>query len=159
MAAAKKASAGPNIEYLEAQANEVRKTLPAHRADELFQVAAEAGYLTALADGGEDAEERAALIVSLEVLSKGSVIEWETETFVDTAYAKVQAEGVEARCNAVGERLKELGNAEAGLLIGAIVAYASNGIEKSEAQMLEKIGNAAGIQRKQIAEIVKKARG
>lgn len=159
MAAAKKATPGAlNTGYLEGQAEVVRKSLGA-KADDLFKVAAEAGYLTALADGGEDAAEREALVSAIETLSKGSVIEWESETFIDEAYAKVQAEGVDARCNTVGGQLKSLGNAEAGLLIGAIVAYASNGIEKSEAQTLEKIGKAAGIERKQIAEIVKKARG
>jgi tellurite resistance protein len=160
MAAAKKAATtgALNTAYLESQAEVVRQSL-GPKADDLFKVAAEAGYLTALADGGEDAAEREALVTAIETLSKGSVIEWESETFIDEAYGKVQTEGVEARCNAVGGQLKQLGNAEAGLLIGAIVAYASNGIEKSEAQTLEKIGKAAGIERKQIAEIVKKARG
>ena len=159
--AAKKATpaAGSNSAYLEQQADAIRKSLDGKRADELFKIAAEAGYLTALADGGEDATEREALVNAIETLSKGSVIEWESETFLDEAYGKVQSEGVEARCAVVGGKLKELGSAEAGLLIGAIVAYASNGIEKSEAQTLEKIGKAAGIERKQIAEIVKRARG
>lgn len=159
MAAAKKAAPKLNTAYLEAQAEVVRKSIPAHRGEDLFRVAAEAGYLTAIADGNEDAEERGAMVEALEYLSKGIVIEWETEAFLGEAYAKIQAEGTEARCKAVGERLKELKNAEAGLLIGAIVAYASNGIEKSEAQMLEKIGKAAGLERNQVAAIVKKARG
>lgn len=155
MAAAKKAFV-LDREYLAQQAEVVRASLGAN--EELFRVAAEAGYLTALADGGEDAIEREALVTALELLSKGNVIEWESESFLDDAYGRVTAEGADARCAAVGKRLKELGNPEAGLLIGAIVAYASNGIEKSEAQTLEKIGNAAGLQRAQVAAIVKKAR-
>lgn len=156
MAAAKKV----NSAYLEQQADTVRASLGgATKSEELFRLAAEAGYLTALADGAEDAAEREALVEALETLSKGIVIEWETEGFLGEAWARISAETVDGRCTAVGQRLKELGNAEAGLLIGAIVAYASNGIDKSEAQVLEKIGAAAGLARPQVAAIVKKARG
>jgi len=157
MAAAKK---GTNTAYLEQQADTVRASLGgATKSEELFRLAAEAGYLTALADGAEDAAEREALVEALETLSKGIVIEWETEGFLGEAWGRISAEGADARCAAIGQRLKELGNAEAGVLIGAIVAYASNGIDKTEAQVLEKIGAAAGLERKQVAAIVKKARG
>ena len=156
MAAAKKAKGA----YLEEQAETVRAALGAtSKADELFRLAAEAGYLTALADGAEDAAERDALIEALERLSHGIVIGWETETFLTDAWARISAEGNDARCAAVGSGLAALGQAEAGLLIGAIVAQASNGIDKSEAQALEKIGSAAGLARDKVAAIVKKARG
>lgn len=157
MAAAKKL----NTAYLEQQAETVRASLGGggNKSEEMFRLAAEAGYLTALADGAEDAAEREALVEALEMLSKGNVIEWETESFLGDAWGRISAEGVDARCAKVGARMKELGNAEAGLLIGAIVAYASNGIDKSEAQILEKIGAAAGLARPQVAAVVKKARG
>jgi hypothetical protein len=163
MAAAKTTaakSATPNKEYLEQQSEAIRAALAGStQRDEVFRLAAEVGYLTALADGAEDAVEREALVAALETLSKGLVIEWETEGFVGEAWTRISAEGADARAAAVGARLQALGQAEAGLLIGAIVAYASNGIEKSEAVMLEKVGNAAGLQRAQVAAIVKKARG
>lgn len=156
MAAAKKL----NTAYLEQQAETVRESLGgATKSEELFKLAAEAGYLTALADGAEDAAEREALVEALETLSKGIVIEWETEGFLGEAWQRISAEGVDGRCAKVGARMKELGNAEAGLLIGAIVAYASNGIDKTEAQILEKIGAGAGLARSAVAAIVKKARG
>ena len=157
--AAKKA-AKPNTEYLEKQAEEIRAALaPSATQGEVFRAAAEAGYLTALADGSEDDVERAALVSAIEVLSKGFVVGWETETFLDEAAAKVKADGAPARFTAVGKRLAELGHAEAGLLIGATVAHASGGIDKAEAQVLEKIGAAAGVGRQEVASIVKKARG
>jgi hypothetical protein len=155
--ASKKTS--PNTAYLEEQAEAVRESLAGTtRLPEVFAAAAEVGYLTALADGVENDEERAAVVMALEVLSKGFVVEWETETFIDEAKKKLDAQGADARCTEVGERLKSLGHAEAGLLIGAIVAHASAGIDKSEASVLEKIGAAAGIDRKQVVAIVKKAR-
>lgn len=156
MAAAKKL----NTAYLESQAETVRASLGSGtQAEQMFKLAAEAGYLTALADGTEDAAEREALVEALEMLSKGVVIEWETEGFLGEAWARISAEGVDARCAAVGAAMKELGNAEAGLLIGAIVACASNGIDKTEAAVLEKIGAGAGLARQQVGAVVKKARG
>lgn len=158
MAAAKKTK--PNTQYLEKQAETIRASLAASgKQGEVFRAAAEAGYLTALADGKEDADERAAVVSAIEALSKGFVIGWETESFLDEAGAKVKEEGADARCSAVGKRLGELGHAEAGLLIGAIVAYASAGIDKKEANVLEKIGASAGVAKGQVASIVKKARG
>ena len=54
MAAAKKPAGKVNQAYLEAQSEVVRKAVPAHRSEEVFRLAAEAGYLTAIADGNDD---------------------------------------------------------------------------------------------------------
>jgi len=148
-----------NVSYLEEQAGEVRQSLPAANQSALFEAAVEAGYLTALADGTEDEGEREALVKAIEILSAGLVLEWEVEPLVDQVAERVGKEGNDARCAAVGKRLKELKSAEAGLLIGAIVAHATGGIDKKEAGVLEKIATAAGIEKKQIAAIAKKARG
>ncbi len=155
MAAAKK---GPNTSYIEQQAETVRASLAGSNQAELFKLAVEAGYLAALADGTEDAAEREALVAAVETLSKGLVIEWETEGFLAESYARITAEGNDGRAAAVGARLKELGQAEAALLVGAIVAHASGGVDKKEALVLEKIATAAGLSKPQIASIVKKAR-
>ena len=155
MAAAKK---GPNLEYLEQQADAVRGGLAGQHQAELFQLAVEAGYLAALADGGEDETEREALVQAVESLSKGLVIEWETEAVLTEVAARITSQGAAARATAVGERLKELGQAEAAILVGALVAHASGGVEKKEAVVLEKIATAAGLAKGQIVSIVKKAR-
>jgi tellurite resistance protein len=150
---------GPNTAYLEEQAGAVQKSLPAANQSLLFEAAVEAGYLTALADGSEDEGEREALVEAIEILSKGLVLEWEVEPLIDKVAARVQAEGSDARCASVGKSIKELDGVEAALLIGAVVAHATGGIDKKEAGVLEKIATAAGFERKQIAAIVKKARG
>jgi tellurite resistance protein len=148
-----------NFSYLEEQAGEVRKSLPAGNQSVLFEVAVEAGYLTALADGSEDEGEREALVKAIEILSAGLVLEWEVEPMLDAVAERIGQEGPDARCAAVGKRLKELNAAEAALLIGAVVAHATAGIDKKEAGVLEKIGTAAGLEKKQIAAVAKKARG
>ncbi len=155
MAAAKK---GPNLAYLAEQADEVKAGLAGDHQAELFKLAVEAGYLAALADGEEDETEREALVEAVESLSKGLVIEWETETLLGEVAARLSSEGAAKRAVAIGERLKTLGQAEAALLVGALVAHASGGVDKKEAETLQKIATAAGLQKNQIVAIVKKAR-
>jgi tellurite resistance protein len=150
---------GFNISYVEQQAKEVRAKLSGTNQSALFEAAVEVGYLTALASGGEDEVEREALIKSIEILSEGLVIEWEVEPLVEAVSERIEKEGSDARCAAVGTKIKEIGQVEAALLIGAVVAHASAGIDKQEASVLEKIGTAAGLARPQIAAVVKKARG
>jgi tellurite resistance protein len=148
-----------NVGYLEQQAEAVRKSLSGSHQSALFEAAIEAGYLTALANGTEDEGERAALVKAVEILSSGLVLEWEVEPLLEKIGARIETEGAAARCAAVGKNIRELDQAEAAMLVGAVVAHATSGIDKQEAGVLEKIGTAAGLSRPQIAAIVKKARG
>jgi tellurite resistance protein len=148
-----------NLSYLEQQALAVRESLSGTNQSMLFEAAVEAGYLTALANGTEDAGERDALVKAIEVLSAGLVLEWEVEPLIEKISTRIQTEGTDARCAAVGKSIRELGQPEAALLIGAVVAHATAGIDKQEASVLEKIGTAAGLARTDIASVVKKARG
>lgn len=143
---------------IETLAQEIRKALPPNQQEQVFKLAAEAGYLTALADGVEDEGERAALVSTIESLSQGLVIEWEVEQVLEKAWTRVQTEGTEAYAEAIGLKLKELDAAEAGLFVAAVVALATAGLDKSEAQMLQTIGAAAGLEKKRVGEIVKRAR-
>jgi tellurite resistance protein len=91
------------------------------------------------------------------MLSQGAVIEWETEQLLDECQTRAEKEGAEARATKVGEALKALGQAEAGLLVAAFVARATNGVEKSEAEVLKAIGKAAGLSPDKIKAVVKRA--
>jgi len=148
-----------NVGYLQQQAETVRASLSGSHQNALFEAAVEAGYLTALANGSEDEGERDALVKAVEILSSGLVLEWEVEPLLEKIAARIQAEGAPARCAAIGTNIQELGQAEAAMLVGAVVAHATAGIDKQEAGVLEKIGTAAGLAKPQIAAIVKKARG
>jgi tellurite resistance protein len=143
---------------IEKHADAARKELSVPKQAELFTAAVEAGYLAALADGAEDAGERAALVKAIELLSTGLVLEWETEEMLAQCWARISGEGADARMAAVGATLKDLGYAEAGLFVAALVALASNGIDAKEAAVLEKIGMAAGVAKTQVGAIVKRAR-
>ena len=147
----------PRILRLAQHAEEIRKDLQVPNQNEVFRSAVEAGYLAALADGVVDAAERQAISRAAEILSVGAVIEWEAETLVEECAALVEKHGAEARAETVGARLKELGQPEAGLLFASLVAAASGGVVKKEAQVLERIAKAAGVPTAALKAVVKRA--
>lgn len=142
---------------LEDHADKIREELKVPRQAELFKVAVEAGYLTARADGGVDDTEREILVKAVELLSQGLVIEWETEALLDDCKKLADDQGVDTRASAVGEALKDLGQPEAGLFVAALVARATKGVEKSEAELLKAIGKSAGLGNDKVKDIVKRA--
>ena len=144
---------------LEEHADQIRDDLNVPRQSDVFAHAVEAGYLAARADGEVDKNERQVLSKAVELLSHGAVIEWETETLLDECATRAEKEGAEARAVKVGEALKELGQAEAGLLVAAFVARATNGVAKSEAEVLKAIGKAAGLTADKVKAVVKRATG
>lgn len=142
---------------LEDHADKIRAELDVPRQNDVFKVAVEAGYLTARADGGVDDTERDVLVQVVELLSKGLVIEWETESLIAECEKLSDAEGVEQRAAKVGAALKELGQPEAGLFVAALVARATKGVDKSEAELLKAIGKSAGVGNDKVRDIVKRA--
>jgi tellurite resistance protein len=156
MAAKKTNDAKPMLE-LEAHAEKIRSELKVPQQSDVFRVAVEAGYLTALADGTVDDAERATMIRAIEILSAGAVIEWETESLLDECAERAKKEGAAKRVEAAGGELGTLGHAEAGLLFAALVAAASKGIDKKEAEVLKGVAAAAGLAGDRVKEIVKRA--
>lgn len=144
---------------LEQYASEIREAIKVPRQAEMFEAAVEAGYLAARADGTVDDAEKATLVKAVELLSQGLVLEWETEDLLDRCAKRADEAGVDTRASKVGELLKELGQPEAGLLVAAFVARATDGVAKSEAEMLKSIGKAAGLKAGDVKDIVKRATG
>jgi tellurite resistance protein len=145
------------IANLESRAESIRAELRVPKQNEVFKAAVEVGYLTALADGEVDDEEKAEIVRAVEILSAGAVLEWEAEDLVDECARKASEGGPEARATAVGAELAALGQAEAGIYFAALVAHASKGIDKKEADVLKQIGKAAGLTADRVRDIVKKA--
>ena len=144
----------PTKEKLQAMADAVRKELTEFRdQDAVFKLAVETGYLAAKADGSVDDEEKKRIVEAIEILSQGVVIELE----VDAICEEVDSSGASAadRIKSIGERLKKLGQGDAGLLFGAFVAQATQGIDKSERKVLREVGRAAGVNDRRIRAILK----
>jgi hypothetical protein len=146
-----------DIANLESRADSIRAELQVPKQNEVFKCAVEAGYLAARADGVVDTEETDAIVRAVEILSAGAVVEWEAEDLVADCAKKADAQSVEKRAAAVGAELAALGQAEAGLYFAALVAHASKGIDKKEAEVLKAIGKSAGVTAERIKDLVKKA--
>jgi tellurite resistance protein len=142
---------------LEEHADKIREELKVPRQGEVFKAAIEAGYLTARADGGVDEAEQEVLVKAVELLSQGMVIEWETQALVEECKKLCDEQGLEGRAAKVGATLAALGQAEPALFIGVLVARATKGIEKSEAELLKAIAKAAGVSNDKMKDIVKRA--
>jgi hypothetical protein len=145
------------IAELEAHADAIRAELKVPKQADMFRFATEAGYLTALADGTVEDAEIGALVRAVEILSEGAVIEWETDALVADCQERARTEGADKRATAVGQGLSALGQAEAGILVAAIVARATKKIGKKEADVLKAVGKAAGLSSDDVAAIVKRA--
>jgi tellurite resistance protein len=141
---------------IQKHADDIKKDLAVPKQNEVFEAAAEAGYLTANADGTIDDEERDMLVRAIEVLSTGAVIEWEVESLLEACGERAKTEGESKRADAVGAKLKTLGQPEAGLLFAAFVAQASGGIDKKEAAVLHAIGKAAGVAKAKVTALLKR---
>ncbi len=144
---------------LEQYADDIRADLKIPRQSEVFAHAVEAGYLAARADGEVDGDERSVLVKAVGLLSQGLVIEWEIESLLDECEARAESQGADERANQLGSALKDLGQAEAALLVAAFVARATNGVAKSEAEVLKSIGKAAGLSADKVKGVVKRATG
>ena len=149
--------AKPDIADLESRAESIRAELRVPKQNEVFKAAVEVGYLAARADGEVDDDETAAIVKAVEILSAGAVIEWEAEELVAQCAKKADAETPAARAAAVGAELKALGQGEAAIYFAALVAHASKGIDKKEADVLKLVGKAAGLTADRVRDIVKKA--
>jgi tellurite resistance protein len=141
---------------IQKHAEDIKKDLAVPKQNEVFEAAAEAGFLAANADGTIDEEERAMLVRAIEVLSTGAVIEWEVESLLDGCASRAKSDGEAKRAEAVGGKLKTLGQPEAGLLFAAFVAQASGGIDKKESAVLHAIGKAAGIAKTKVTALLKR---
>jgi tellurite resistance protein len=151
------AEAKLSLVELEEHAARVRNELKVPKQNDVFRVAVEAGYLTALADGTVDGAETATMVRAIETLSEGAVIEWETEELLGECAARAKKDGASKRAESTGKELAALGQAEVGLLFAALVAGASKGIDKKEAEMLKLVGAAAGLAGDVVKDIVKRA--
>ena len=139
----------PTKEKLADYAEAVRKELEFRGQDDVFNVAVEIGYLAAKADGSFDDAEKKAIVDAVDILSQGTVIELEVDAIIEEA----DREGRDAP--ALGGKLQELKQADAGLLFGAFVAQATHGIDKDERKVLREVGKAAGIKAHRIRAILK----
>lgn len=111
----------------------------------LFNAAVEGGYLVAAADGTVDAAELGTLKRAILALAGDDLRSDDLDALVDDLIDLRSTEGEAARCKAVGELLAAHKAADEGLYLAAAIAYASNGLDRKELAVLERIAQSAGL--------------
>ncbi len=109
----------------------------------------------ACVDEGPDEAERDALRAIVAGLWGVPLDPAAEERMVHAAAAAVAKEGAQARCDALGKRLKALGYGRLGVAIAALVAEVSHGLDPSELGALRQLASAAGVDDLALADVVK----
>lgn len=105
----------------------------------------EAACVTAIADDEVDDAERDAIRAVVRVMGVALLDDDAVEAIVTSSIDRTRSEGIERRCDELGERLKKLGIAEPGLSVATLVAQVSHGIDQSELAILQRMARAAGV--------------
>jgi tellurite resistance protein len=132
------------------------KRLDAAKQRTLMATLLETAWSTAALDDEVDEAERDAMKAVVAAL-------WDTgfdpameERMVRAAADAIRAQGVEARCGALGAKLKALGFAELGVAIAVLVAEVSRGLDPSELLALRHLASAAGLGEAELAALVRR---
>jgi tellurite resistance protein len=135
------------LEHLAPLARSLRKGRVPEGGDPslLFNAVIEAGYLVAAADGTVDSAELATLKRAVLALTGDEMQAEELDTLVEDLVDLRKTQGELSRCKAVGELLAAHRAGDEGLYLAAAIAYASNGLDRKELAVLERIAQAAGI--------------
>ena len=114
----------------------------------------EAASTMAVADDEADPAERDAMNAAASALF-GYVIAPDVETrMVEHAAEASTTEGVEARCDRLGAKLKAMGFAELGLSVAVLVADVSGGLDIRELAALRRLASAAGFDDTYLARLI-----
>jgi tellurite resistance protein len=148
------------LDHLTPLARSLRKGRVGERGDPslLFNAAVEAGYLVAAADGTVDSAELATLKRAILTLAGDELSSDELDSLVDDMIDLRATEGEAERCRAVGSLLGSHKAADEGLYLAAAIAYASNGLDRNELSVLERIATAAGMSQASLVTLATQVR-
>lgn len=105
----------------------------------------ETAWSIAAIDEPPDAAERDAMQAIVGVLWHTAIEKSAEERMVQAACDAIAKEGVAARCDVLGARLKALGFGELGVALAVLVAEVSRGLDSGELAALRRLAMAAGL--------------
>jgi hypothetical protein len=77
------------------------------------------------------------------------------DRMVEAAVKAIEKDGANARCVALGARLKALGFGGLGLSLAVLVAEVSHGLDPAELDALRRLASAAGLDDRDLEDIVR----
>jgi tellurite resistance protein len=122
----------------------------------IFSNFLEAAAVTAISDDEADEVERHTMKAVAKMLCFVDLDDATIDRIVRGTSEAAKAEGIEARCEKIGMRLRKLGFGQLGVAVAALIAQVSHGVETRELAALQKIAGAAGLPDNELMQIVSK---
>jgi tellurite resistance protein len=116
----------------------------------------ETAWSIAALDEEIDAAEKDALRAVIGALWDTGYSEAMEERMTQAALGVVGKQGAQARCEALGAKLKAIGMVEHGIAIAVLVAEVSHGLDPAELLALRHLAAAAGIEEPELLALVRK---
>jgi tellurite resistance protein len=132
------------------------KALDAAQRRALMGTLLETAWSIAALDDEVDTAERDAMKAVVAALWDTRFDDAMEERMVRAAVAAIGKQGVKARCEALGARLKALGVADLGIAIAVLVAEVSHGLDPAELLSLRHLAAAAGMTESDLAALVRR---
>jgi tellurite resistance protein len=145
---------GVVLRWTEAKAS--MKALDAAKRRALMATLLETAWSVAALDDEVDTAEKDAMKAVVAALWDTGFDDAMEQRMVDAAVGAIGKQGVQARCDALGARLKALGFAELGIAIAVLVAEVSHGLDPSELLALRHLALAAGVTEADLATLVRR---
>jgi tellurite resistance protein len=121
----------------------------------LTAVLLESAWAIACVDEGPDEAERDAMRAIVNGIWHATLSPEMEDRMVEAAVKAIEKDGANARCVALGARLKALGFGGLGLSLAVLVAEVSHGLDPAELDALRRLASAAGLDDRDLEDIVR----
>ena len=125
----------------------------------LTAVLLESAWAIACVDEGPDEAERDAMRAIVNGIWHATLSPEMEDRMVEAAVKAIEKDGANARCVALGARLKALGFGGLGLSLAVLVAEVSHGLDPAELDALRRLASAAGLDDRDLEDIVRDIEG
>jgi tellurite resistance protein len=116
----------------------------------------EAACVTAIADNDVDDAERDAIHAVIRTLGMQTLDDDAVEAVIASSIDRTREQGIEPRCDELGQRLRVMDLALPGLSVATLVAQISHGVDQPELAALQRIARAAGVSDEGLAELIER---
>jgi tellurite resistance protein len=116
------------------------------------------GVLVASADGRVDVLEREMLLDVFQTLLDTTLTAEVVDHLVTASLEVIEAAGAESRARLIASILKDCDAVEPGVKVALALAFASQGLSKAEAKVIERIASEGGLSTARLAELTREIR-
>lgn len=141
----------------EAEAQLEAEQAAEHQAS-LLTAIVEAAYLVAVADGEVSQEEADTLSEGIVAVTDANIAEDALQKYFEIADSRFEAEGLNARLDAVGADIADPDCRRAAFLVASAVAYKDSGIGTKQGLALQHLARSFEIPQNEMFELMAKAK-